>query len=207
MSTPTIDTATTSAPPELRTDTEKALWAALNSNPGSTAAELARTAEIGASTARKTLARWVADHHVHREPKSDPRSADTWSATSCPADSDTRIDQPEPTTETVDPGNEGETRTEQAAADTAGAAQKPEGSEPTVVDNGEAKPDKLPPGGLRGQVEDYLRDHPGESFTPHQIGKALERSCGAVHNALVKLAATGVADQTNDAPKKFALKP
>lgn len=36
MSTPTIDTATTSAPPELRTDTEKALWDALNNNPGST---------------------------------------------------------------------------------------------------------------------------------------------------------------------------
>ncbi|WP_433759584.1 hypothetical protein [Nocardia sp. CA-135398] len=64
-------------------------------------------------------------------------------------------------------------------------------------------PVRLAPGALRGQVEDYLRDHPEKEFSPHQIGKAITRSSGAVHNALVKLTATGVATQTSAAPKKF----
>ncbi|MBF6399210.1 hypothetical protein IU438_25865 [Nocardia cyriacigeorgica] len=64
---------------------------------------------------------------------------------------------------------------------------------------------RLPAGALRGQVEDFLRDNPGKEFTPHQIGKALDRSGGAVHNALVTLTTHGTARQTGTAPKKFAL--
>ncbi|MFD3430749.1 hypothetical protein [Nocardia fluminea] len=64
---------------------------------------------------------------------------------------------------------------------------------------------RLPAGALRGQVEDFLRDHPEEEYSPHQIGKALDRSSGAVHNALVKLTKDGTARQTSTAPKKFAL--
>uniref|UniRef100_UPI002458663E hypothetical protein n=1 Tax=Nocardia cyriacigeorgica TaxID=135487 RepID=UPI002458663E len=73
---------------------------------------------------------------------------------------------------------------------------------------GSPHPDKLAPGALRGLVEDHLRDHPGQEFTPHQIGKALGgRSSGAVHNALVRLADSGVAEMTTTRPKKFALAP
>ncbi|UGT59887.1 hypothetical protein [Nocardia asteroides] len=78
-----------------------------------------------------------------------------------------------------------------APADTPAAAQQ----ESTVR--------RLPAGGLRGLVEDFLHDNPREEFTPHQIGKALDRSSGAVHNALVKLAKDGTAQQTGEAPKKF----
>ncbi|MEV0359370.1 hypothetical protein AB0H71_25270 [Nocardia sp. NPDC050697] len=64
---------------------------------------------------------------------------------------------------------------------------------------------RLPAGGLRGLVEDFLHDNSGKEFTPHQIGKALNRSSGAVHNALVKLTKDGTAHQTGEAPKKFKL--
>ncbi|MFC3966498.1 hypothetical protein [Nocardia jiangsuensis] len=64
---------------------------------------------------------------------------------------------------------------------------------------------RLPAGGLRGLVEDFLHDNSGKEFTPHQIGKALDRSSGAVHNALVKLTKDGTAQQTGEAPKKFTL--
>ncbi|MFE3318108.1 hypothetical protein [Nocardia sp. NPDC059195] len=77
-------------------------------------------------------------------------------------------------------------------------------AEPATA-NAESTVDRLPAGALRGQVEDYLRDNPGEEFTPHQIGKALERSSGAVHNALVKLTKDETARQTSTAPKKFTL--
>ncbi|MGW5917531.1 hypothetical protein ACWFPY_00940 [Nocardia fluminea] len=77
-------------------------------------------------------------------------------------------------------------------------------AEPAAAD-AESTVERLPAGALRGQVEDYLRDNPGKEFSPHQIGKALERSSGAVHNALVKLTKGGTARQTGSAPRKFTL--
>ena len=67
--------------------------------------------------------------------------------------------------------------------------------------------DRLPKGGLRGLVEDYLTDHPDESFGPARIGKDLRRSGGAVNNALEKLVADGYAIKTCEAPKRFAIAP
>jgi len=65
---------------------------------------------------------------------------------------------------------------------------------------------RLAPGALRGQVEDYLRDHAGADFGPVAIAKALGgRSSGAVSNALDRLVAQGIVVRTADTPKRFAL--
>ena len=53
--------------------------------------------------------------------------------------------------------------------------------------SGTGRAQRLPAGGLRGLVEDYLREHPDAAFGPSQIGKDLSRSGGAVANALTKL--------------------
>ncbi|PSL51376.1 winged helix DNA-binding protein [Saccharothrix carnea] len=66
------------------------------------------------------------------------------------------------------------------------------------------KSQRLAPGALRGMVEDYLRDNSGE-FSPNAIGKALDRSSGAVHNALEKLVESGYVVRTSDKPKKYSL--
>lgn len=50
------------------------------------------------------------------------------------------------------------------------------------------------PGELRAMVEAHLTASPGQSFTPYRIGKALQRSSGAVTNALAKLATLGTAE-------------
>ena len=65
------------------------------------------------------------------------------------------------------------------------------------------KPQRLAPGALRGMLEDYLEENPGE-FSPNAIGKALNRSSGAVHNALEKLVESGYAVRTSDKPKKYS---
>ncbi len=81
---------------------------------------------------------------------------------------------------------------------------------PAVADTTEtARPDKdrLPKGGLRAMVEEYLTEHPGEDFGPAKIGKDLGRSGGAVNNALEKLVADGYARKTCEAPKRFAINP
>lgn len=66
--------------------------------------------------------------------------------------------------------------------------------------------ERLAPGALRGQVEDFLRGHPGTEFGPVAIAKALGgRSSGAVSNALDRLVAQGVVTRTQDAPKRFVM--
>ncbi|MFS8104676.1 MarR family transcriptional regulator, partial [Lentzea alba] len=82
---------------------------------------------------------------------------------------------------------------------------QPTDDQPTDVDPGKQseKPQRLAPGALRGMVEDYLEDNAGE-FSPNAIGKALNRSSGAVHNALEKLVESGYAVRTSDKPKKYS---
>jgi hypothetical protein len=48
---------------------------------------------------------------------------------------------------------------------------------------------------------------PDLRFTPHQIGKVLTRSSGAVANALDKLVSLGVAELASDKPRSYRLAP
>jgi hypothetical protein len=61
------------------------------------------------------------------------------------------------------------------------------------------------PGALRDLVEDHLREFPGTAFTPHQVGKVLTRSAGAVANALDKLVSLGVAQMVTGKPRTYQL--
>ena len=116
-----------------------------------------------------------------------------------PADSDEAdpVDAAPVPTEVSDPADGAD------GATTDGDATPEDGAEATG-----AKKARLAPGGLRGMVEDYLRDHPGEQFGPTAIANALGgKSSGAVSNALDKLVEVGVAAKTQDKPRRFALAP
>ena len=63
------------------------------------------------------------------------------------------------------------------------------------------------PGALRDLVEEHLRKFPGTAFTPHQVGKVLTRSAGAVANALDKLVSLGAAQMVTDKPRTYRLAP
>lgn len=63
------------------------------------------------------------------------------------------------------------------------------------------------PGGLRDLVAGHLHTFPDASFTPHQIGKVLTRSSGAVANALDKLVSLGTAELASDKPRSYRLAP
>jgi hypothetical protein len=66
---------------------------------------------------------------------------------------------------------------------------------------------RLPPGGLRGMVEDHRREHSDQAFGPSQLGKALGRSGGAVANALLKLVEAGTAVRAQAKPLRYTLAP
>jgi hypothetical protein len=53
----------------------------------------------------------------------------------------------------------------------------------------------------------HLRKFPDAAFTPHQVGKVLTRSAGAVANALDKLVSLGVAQMVTDKPRSYRLAP
>jgi hypothetical protein len=61
------------------------------------------------------------------------------------------------------------------------------------------------PGALRDLVEEHLRKFPDAAFTPHQVGKVLTRSAGAVANALDKLVGLGTAQMVTDKPRTYQL--
>ncbi|MEC3915507.1 hypothetical protein [Nocardia sp. CDC160] len=63
------------------------------------------------------------------------------------------------------------------------------------------------PGALRGMVEDWLREHPDQEATPGQISKEINRSSGAIVNALFSLVGKGIAVETCERPHKFKLHP
>lgn len=68
-----------------------------------------------------------------------------------------------------------------------------------------AERERLGKGALRGLVEDFLRERPKEEFGPSTIGKALNRSAGAVNNACEKLVTEGYARRTRQKPKRFTI--
>lgn len=103
--------------------------------------------------------------------------------------------------ELVDTGVAPEQPTDQAGRDPA-----PEGETPTTGESA-PQPRRLPAGGLRGMVEDYLRERPGDAFGPSQIGRALVRSSGAVANALEELVESGCAVVVQDKPRRYSLAP
>ena len=61
------------------------------------------------------------------------------------------------------------------------------------------------PGGLREKVLAHLRDHPGQSFTPHELHKVNGHSSGAIANALDTLVKHGDAELATEKPRRFRL--
>ncbi|MDX3192942.1 helix-turn-helix domain containing protein [Streptomyces sp. MN03-5084-2B] len=115
---------------------------------------------------------------------------------------------PAPTTDD-DSTQENHTRSPEAPVsdDKLSAAVDSPGSSMASAEATSTGKDRLAKGALRGLVEEYLAERPGESFGPAQIGKALGRSGGAVNNALEKLVADGYAIKTCEAPKRFTINP
>ncbi|WP_157183059.1 hypothetical protein [Sciscionella marina] len=208
--------------------TETRLWSVLENHPGATTAKLARAAGMGRSTAAKILPRWERDSIVTRTEGEKQSAPHTWSipdsvktdvgATTPVATGDGNLGA---STEGSSEGGKAHSLDGQRAGDTgdhehktnivtaAAAPMVPQrdaqGAQPDQVVNVAVSGDtrRLPKGGLRGLVEDYLADRPGQSFGPAQIGKDLARSGGAVNNALEKLVAQGYAIKTCEAPKRF----
>lgn len=194
------DRSAINAPLDTAPKAEDKLWSVLRDNPGSTTTELASKAEIGKSTAARFLAKWATDGSAVRAPGTGPHAADTWTV---PVD----VPPAKATVEETTSGTESFEPTAPDKTDTPASLSTPEPvAEPDEATTGPASR-RLPPGGLHGMVEDFLRAHPNEEFGPGAIAKSLGRSSGAVSNALDRSVTSGLAVLTNPKPKRFQLAP
>ncbi|MGW2651618.1 hypothetical protein ACWC2T_43800 [Streptomyces sp. NPDC001393] len=78
--------------------------------------------------------------------------------------------------------------------------------QPKAVTTATASPGgsrRLARGALRQLVIDHLNAYPGESFTATRISRVINRSSGAVANALVTLATQGLIEQVTDRPRTY----
>jgi hypothetical protein len=171
----------------------RALWAALHATPGATAADLARTARIGRSTATQLLAALVEAGLAERTPgggQGRTRKPDHWTATTPPAAPTT------PARTTPAPTGTRRASTQTTAGPASATPSTPGVSQPLPEG-------KLVKGQLRDLVAAQLRAHPDQDFTPTALARALKRSAGAVANACERLTGQGTAARTGTGPRRY----
>jgi hypothetical protein len=158
------------------TPAAQALLGTLADRPGATATELAEAAGIGRSTASKLLATLATEGQVLRQPGGHKDGRRTPDRWTLPT--------PAPTQKPGAPSS----ATSPAAAD-----RPPTGS------------GRLRPGALRDLVLACLADRPGQTLSPTAIATILDRSAGAVANALRVLAGQGAVTQTQTKPRRYTI--
>ena len=160
------------------TPAAEALLAALADRPGATATELAQAAEMGRSTAAKLLTALAAQGRALRQ-RSGRRAPDRWTL---PIAAPIQDPSPPPTTPPALP-----------AEPIPAAEQQPSGA------------GRLRSGQLRDLVVGCLAERPGHALSPTAIAKRLDRSAGAVANALQVLAGQGAVTQTQTKPRRYTI--
>jgi predicted transcriptional regulator len=162
--------------PTPATPAAQALLGALAARPGATAAEVAAAAGIGRSTAGKLLATLAVQGRVQRQPGGL-------------RDGRRAADRWTLSTPTM---------ARDARAPTPGPPASPAAQPPTGSG-------RLRPGALRDLVLACLTERPEQALSPTTIAKTLDRSAGAVANALQVLAGQGVVTQTQPKPRMYTI--
>jgi predicted transcriptional regulator len=164
------------AAPTPATPAAAALLGTLTDRPGATATELAQSAGIGRSTAAKLLATLAGQGRVLRQPGGHHDGRRAADRWTLPP--------PGPT-----PG---------LGAPPTAAPTPPAAPPPTTSG-------RLGAGQLRQLVLGCLAERPGQALSPTAIAKTLDRSAGAVANALQILAGQGAVTQTQPKPRRYTI--
>ena len=163
------------AAPTPTTPAAEALLGALADRPDATAAELAAAAGIGRSTAGKLLVTLAGQGRVLRRPGGLNDGRRTADRWTLPAAAPTHDPRPLP------------------------AAPTPPTDQPP------GRSGRLGSGALRQLVLGCLAERPGQALSPTAIAKTLDRSAGAVANALGVLASQGAVVLTQAKPRRYTI--
>lgn len=91
------------------------------------------------------------------------------------------------------------TRTPRTAAKETTGTPQPASKQPASKRPG----GKLLPGQLQSLVLDHVQRHPDQDWGPSQVARALDRSTGAVGNALETFADRGLLTRTSTSPRRY----
>jgi DNA-binding MarR family transcriptional regulator len=164
--------------------TPDVVLAGMARHPEATAAELAEAVGIGKSTATRYLAALEADGKARRIPggwNEGRRFADRWSMSAL-APVATTADAP--------------------LSEVAGGGNRDTGADESTSSDPSRR---LGRGALGGLILAFLAARPDESFGPSSLGKALERSAGAVSNSLAAMAERGEVELVSDKPRRYRI--
>lgn len=179
-----------------KTRAAEAVLSALSANSNATAAQLADEAGLGRSTATKALAELEQAGQARRvsgKGKSGRRLPDRWFTTKARR----RARSPEAA---VAPG------TLEPLSGAPPGKPAPTFAAPRPTQTKErTRAGRLGKGELPVLVLRYLSEQPGRELTPSAVAKALNRSVGAVGNAMERLAAAGRINKTSVRPRRYAL--
>jgi predicted transcriptional regulator len=164
------------APPTPATPAAQALLGALADHPGATASELAAAAGIGRSTASKLLATLATHGQVLRQPGGHKDGRRAPDRWTLPTPASTK---------------------NPAASST---ATSPAAAEQPLTESG-----RLRPGALRDLILACLAERLGQALSPTAIATILDRSAGAVANALRVLAGQGAVVLTQAKPRRYTI--
>jgi len=162
-----------------------------------TVAELADAAGLGKSTVAKALARLETAGQAARTPgaRNGTRQPDQWN-TAAPSRHRSRHrgggTGPQPATPAA---NDPASRPAPAPAST--------GTGATGGRNPKSGTPRLTPGGLTALVADHFAKHPDAKLTSGEVGRALNRSAGAVRNACDKLLRDGALQLADETPRRY----
>jgi biotin operon repressor len=165
------------------TQTVQALLDALADRPDTTAAELAKAAGIGRSTAGKLVATLAAQGRVLRRPggyQGGRRTPDRWTLIT-----------------TIATTRDSTAASAARSATPTAPASGPDRSRPTSG--------RLGAGQLRDLVEACLAQRPDQALSATAVAKTLGRSAGAVANALQALAGQGRVVQAQTKPRRYVI--
>jgi predicted transcriptional regulator len=204
---------------EEHTPAVRGVYAALTAHPGSTAAELADLASVGRSTATKALTTLETAGHAKRtstaRTATGRRTPDHWQTTVTKTAKAKRTPKT-PAMERVASTRTSTTRraTAPEPAPVSAVRASKRAAAPTEATPPVAAPTRppvaLPEGKLRNGeltqlVMDQLNAAPAQEWTVRDLWKILDRSQGAISNALERATIKGTAIRTGEAPRRYRL--
>jgi len=210
---PPGDPTTTTAPPQgvtasVEGSTDDRVRSALAAGHDLTVVRLADAAGLGKSTVAKALARLEAAGQAARTPGgrgNGTRQPDHWNA-AAPSPSRRRSrsrDVGGTGPQTATPAPNGATKPAAAHQPDPAPAPANTGTGGTAGRNPKTGTARLAPGGLTALVADHFAKHAGVRLTSGEVGRALNRSAGAVRNACDKLVRDGALQLAEQTPRRY----
>lgn len=214
--------------PDGLTPTAARIYTALHAAPGSTVADLARTANAGKSTTANLLKQMERDGVACRTlggSDGNRRFPDHWYTSASTPEAGRTPDVPDQHGEGTNPAG-----TEDPEADASGMSAaartgqrllpdevlnapspaRMSAAEPQFPPDDDTSAEALPhgrlgQGGLRSLVHAFLAEYPDAAHSPTKVSRHLGRSSGAVANALVTLVNLGQVEMVTAKPRTYRI--